>query len=181
MMKLTIPKQELYDEINNLFIPCEECTLILEHSLESISKWEANWKKPFLVEGEKTHEETIDYVKCMTLNVNVSDNIYYCLTKSDLNIINDYIYDVKTATVFSDDKNKQTSSSTYLTSELIYYLMSAYGIPFTCDKWHLSRLLTLIKICQIKNEEPKKQSKKDIAARNSALNRKRREQMRSKG
>ena len=182
MLIIEIPEKEIYDEQNNRFIYIEGATLHLEHSLQSISKWEEKWEKPFLVEENRSLEETIDYIKCMTLNTeDVSDKCYEYLSGENINDVNNYIKRSGTATTFSAMANEGGSNSTFLTSELIYYLMTAYNIPFECDKWFLNRLLTLIKICQVKNEKPKKMSKQEIARRNSELNKIRRAKMHSKG
>ena len=85
-----------------------------------------------------------------------------------------------TATTFSADKKGKTNRER-VTSELIYYWMITLNIPFECQKWHLNRLLTLIRVCNIKNQPPKKMSKKQIMSRNSALNAARRQQLNSKG
>ena len=181
MLTITIPATEKYDEIKGEFIYSKEQTLQLEHSLVSISKWESKWCKPFLdSKREKTNEEVIDYVKCMTLNKNVSDEAYLCLTQENITAINDYIGAPMTATYFSNtDKGKKNNEQT--TSELIYYWMIALNIPFECQKWHINRLLTLIRVCNIKNQPPKKMSKREIMSRNAALNAARRQQLNTKG
>ena len=45
MLKITVPATELFDGVGN-FINTKEQTLQLEHSLVSLSKWEAKWHKP---------------------------------------------------------------------------------------------------------------------------------------
>lgn len=180
MLTITIPAGELWDERNQQFISVKEQTLQLEHSLVSLSKWESKWCKPFLSQKEKTLEETIDYVKCMTITPNVKPEIYNFLTNSNINQINKYISAPMTATWFTNDRVGK-SSSEQVTSELIYYWMIALNIPFECQKWHLNRLLTLIKVCNIKNQPAKKMSKRDIMSRNSALNAARRKQLHTKG
>jgi hypothetical protein len=92
----------------------------------------------------------------------------------------EYINAPMTATYFSEDTHRQ-SRKEVITSELIYYWMIALNIPFNCEKWHLNRLLTLIRVCNIKNEPPKKMSKRAIMSRNTALNEARRKQFGSKG
>ena len=181
MLTITIPATEKYDEIRGEFIYAKEQTLQLEHSLVSISKWESKWCKPFLdSKREKSNEEVIDYVKCMTLNKNVDESAYLCLTQANIAAINDYIGAPMTATYFSNtDKGKKNNEQT--TSELIYYWMIALNIPFECQKWHINRLLTLIRVCNIKNQPPKKMSKREIMSRNAALNAARRQQMNTKG
>lgn len=180
MLIITIPATEEFDEIKGEFIYTKEQTLQLEHSLVSISKWESRWCKPFIDKKDKTFEETIDYIKCMTLNKNVTDDVYACLTKSNLDVINKYIGAPMTATYFSNnDRGKKNNEQ--ITSELIYYWMIALQIPFECQKWHLNRLLTLIRVCNIKNSPPKKMSRREIASRNHALNAARRKQLNTKG
>jgi hypothetical protein len=180
MLTITIPATEQFDERKGEFVYTKAQTLQLEHSLISISKWESKWCKPFLSKNDKTREEVIDYIKCMTLNPSVSDDVYYCLTQANLNEINEYIGAAMTATYFSEDKNGK-SNREVITSELIYYWMIALNIPFECQKWHLNRLLTLVRVCNIKNQPPKKRSKRETASNYAALNAARRKQMNTKG
>lgn len=179
MLQITIPSTEQWDEINQEFLSSKETTLRLEHSLVSLSKWESKWCKPFLDKKDKTYEETIDYVKCMTLTPNVDPKIYYALTEENIKQINEYISAPMTATYIND--NKRGGSREIVTSELIYYWMITLNIPFECEKWHLNRLLMLVKVCNIKNQPPKKMSKKSIMSRNAALNAARRKQLNTKG
>lgn len=180
MLRITIPAGEQYDEVNETFIVTKEQTLQLEHSLVSLSKWESKWCKPFLTKNQKSDEETIDYIRCMTLTQNVNPDVYLFITNENIEQINQYIESPMTATWFAEEKAGK-SSREQITSELIYYWMIALNIPFECQKWHLNRLLTLIKVCNIKNQPPKKKSKKDIMSRNAALNAARRKKMNSKG
>ena len=158
----------------------KEQMLQLEHSLVSLSKWESKWCKPFFSKQEKTYEETIDYIKCMTITQNVKDDVYTRLTNDNVMQINKYIEAPMTATTFSKDANGKGGKE-IITSELIYYWMIALNIPFECQKWHINRLLTLVRVCNVKNEPSKKMSKKDIMSRNRALNAARRKQLNSKG
>ena len=177
MLQITIPSTEKWDESKNEFIQTKAQTLQLEHSLVSLSKWESKWKKIFLSEKEKTYEETLDYVKCMTLTQNVDPEVYYNLTQENIDAINKYIDDKMTATYFTEDKRAGNRSSEQISSELIYYWMIALNIPFECQKWHLNRLLTLIKVCNIKNQPPKKMSKRDALRRQSSINAARRQRL----
>ena len=179
MLQITIPAVELWDEKKEEFIHIKEHTLQLEHSLVSLSKWEAKWHKPFLT-SVKTREETLDYVKCMTITQNVSPDIYNYLTAENINKINEYIEDPMTATSFSNGNNNKPSRE-IVTSELIYYWMIAFSIPFECQKWHLNRLLTLVRVCSIKNAPAKKMSKREIMSRNAALNAARRQKLGTSG
>ena len=180
MLQIVIPGQEFWDEQKQEFINTKEQVLQLEHSLISLSKWEAKWCKVFLSKQEKTQEEMIDYIKCMTITPNVDPEVYNHLTRENIKEIEDYIAAPMTATYFSSD-NAGKSSREQVTSELIYYWMIALNIPFECQKWHLNRLLTLIKVCNIKNQPPKKMSKREIMSRNAALNAARRQQLNTKG
>ena len=180
MLEIVIPEAEQWDEVKQEFISTKEQTLKLEHSLVSLSKWESKWCQPFLSKKEKTVEQTIDYIKCMTLTQNVDPNVYNLLTKDNILKINEYISAPMTATTFHQE-NRGGGNGELITSELIYYWMVSLNIPFECQKWHLNRLFTLIKVCSIKNQPPKKMSKKDIMSRNAALNAARRKQLNSKG
>lgn len=180
MLNITVPERELYDEINNEFITIPEKTICLEHSLVSVSKWESKWKKPFLSKDAKTVEETIDYIKCMTITQNVDDKIYQYLTKENIQQINEYIDNSMTATTFYDTR-KNTGHKENITSELIYYWMINLNIPMECQKWHLNRLLTLIKVCNIKSDSGKKMSRSEINSRNAALNAARRKKLNTRG
>lgn len=180
MLTITIPAIELYDEINEEFVSIKGRTLQLEHSLVSLSKWESKWCKPFLTKHDKTAEETLDYIKCMTITQNVDDKVYNYFTTKNIKEVNTYIEAPMTATYFSNVKSGGINGE-QITAELIYYWMIALNIPFECQKWHLNRLLTLVKVCNIKNQPPKKRSKRDIMSRNAALNAKRRKRLNTKG
>ena len=170
MLQITIPPVEKWDESRMEFVQTKGQTLQLEHSLVSLSKWESKWKKIFLSNTEKTYEETLDYVKCMTLTQNVDPDVYDNLTKENIDAINTYIDDKMTATYFPNDHQSAKGSNELVSSELIYYWMIALNIPFECQKWHLNRLLTLIKFCNVKNQPPKKMSKRDLMRSNASIN-----------
>lgn len=180
MLQITIPAAEQWDERKQEFVYTKEQTLQLEHSLVSLSKWESKWCKAFLSKDNKTLEESLDYIKCMTLTRNVDPNIYNNLTNENIRQVNTYIEAPMTATFFSEDKTGKKNREV-ITAELIYYWMIALNIPFECQKWHLNRLITLIRVCEIKNQPPKKMSKRSIMSRNSALNAARRKQFNTKG
>ena len=181
MITIHIPENELYDEAKDEFYEVKEVTLELEHSLISVSKWESKWKKPYLVEEKKTTEEVLDYIRCMTINKNVDPNVYRAIPASEIKKIVDYINDPMTATVFYDASPMPTRNSEFITSELVYFWMTAYNIPFTCEKWNFNRLMTLIRIAGEKNSEQKKMSPDEIRAQNKMLNEKRRAALKSKG
>ena len=180
-LTLTIPARDLWDEQSERFINVKETKLVLEHSLLSVSKWEAKYKKPFLVEGAlDSPEKVLYYFECMTITPqNPDPNVYLVLTKSELDEIMKYINDPMTATWFKEDKNlKKKIQKEIMTSEVIYWEMIALEIPIEFQKWHLNRLMTLIRVCNAKNN-PEKMSKKDLAAENAAINKQRLAKMRS--
>lgn len=184
MLRITIPGDEQWDAGREEFVQSrKDQTLQLEHSLVSISKWESKWCKPFLRKDQMTDEEIVDYVKCMTLTQNVDPEAYRFLTNENIEQVNQYINAPMTATWFSEDKNSKgkRSKGEQITSELIYYWMISLNIPFECQKWHLNRLLTLIRVCNVKNQPPKKMSRKEILSRNAALNAARKQQLNTKG
>ncbi|MCM1179407.1 MAG: hypothetical protein NC347_04065 [Clostridium sp.] len=181
MLQITIPsRDDLWDESKGEFVTSKEQKLVLEHSLVSLSKWESKWCKPFLSKQEKTTEETIDYIRCMTLTQNVDPEVYNFLTDDNIRDVNAYIEAPMTATWFSNS-NSGKQNREQITAELVYYWMIALNIPFECQKWHLNRLLTLIRVCEVKNSPPKKMSRREILNRNAALNAARRKQLNSKG
>ena len=180
-LKITIPKMELFDEAKQEFVYVKETNLMLEHSLVSISKWESKWCKPFLSDDNtKTAAELRDYVRCMTLTQNVDPEVYNFLTDRNMLEVNNYIDSRMSATTFHDSRNGGRGRE-QITSELIYYWMVAYNIPFECQKWHLNRLLNLIRICGIKGGDQKKMSNNEIYNQNRALNQARRKKYHTKG
>ena len=179
MLQITIPAMnDLWDERNQQFLSIKETTIQLEHSLLSISIWESKWNKSFINTKDKTEEELIDYIKCMTITKNVDPNVYVCLTAENIQEIVNYINAPMTATVIRDAGK---SSREIVTSELIYYWMISLNIPVKFEKWHLNRLITLIKVCSIKNQPPKKMSRGEIMQRNAALNAARKKRLNTKG
>ena len=180
MLRITIPATELWDELSETFIYTKEQTLQLEHSLVSLSKWESKWNKPFFSKEEKTIDETLDYIKCMTITQNVDPKLYNNLTNDNIRQVNDYIDSSMTATTFSKSLTGKTSRE-IVTSELIYYWMIALDIPLECQKWHINRLFTLIRVCNVKNQPAKKTSQKELVNRYAELNRQRRAKLNSKG
>lgn len=179
MLQLTIPETEYFDYQKQEFVYRKAQTIQLEHSLVSISKWESKWKKAFLGKQPITREETIDYIRCMTITQNVPPDTYYRLTPENIEEINRYISDSMTASIVPEVGSK--GSSDVVTSEIIYYWMISLNIPAEYRKWHLNRLLSLIKVCSFKNQPPKKMSKKDILRQNAALNAARTKRLNTRG
>ena len=181
MLRITVPiSPEGWDEKKQMFVEPKFQTLQLEHSLVSLSKWESKYCKPFISTKDKTYEESLDYIKFMTLNPSVNPEVYDHITMANMQEINAYIDSPMTATTFSNDKTAKKNRE-IITAELIYYWMVALNIPFECQKWHLNRLLTLVRVCEIKNTPPKKKNKRDTAKRYAAMNAARKKQLNTKG
>lgn len=168
MLEIVIPEEEYYNEKTSTFERVSGGRLILEHSLSSLYEWESKWKKPFMSEKPKTSDELIDYIKIMTLNRDdVDDTIYRFLTTENINQISNYMKDSMTATTV---KNNEIPSRKIVTAEVIYSWMVSLNIPFECQKWHLNRLLMLIRVCNETQKPPKKMSKAEVMRQNTALN-----------
>lgn len=180
MLTVEIPETEFYDEVAGEFLVSKKHTLQLEHSLVSLSKWESKWEKPFLTKDSKTTEETLDYIRCMTITQNVDPNVYRAIGNDILEKIRVYIDAPMTATWFAEERGPKGKKEV-ITAEIIYYWMIALNIPFECQKWHLNRLLTLIRVCNLKNAPPKKMSNRELLTRNRELNLARRKSLQSRG
>lgn len=182
MLRIDIPEREIFDEKTERFGTFKATTLCIEHSLISISKWEAKWHIPFF-DSEKTNEQTIDYIRCMILNRELDDaaklTCINFLTTDDVKKINDYINDPMTATVITDDGKRSRTQK--VTSELIYCWMVQFNIPAEFEKWHINRLIMLIRVCGEENKPKKKMSKREIMAQNKALNAARKAKHKTRG
>lgn len=182
MLKITIPGTEYWDEKNERFFYTKETHLQLEHSLVSISKWEAKWHKPFMDNKELTGEQIVDYIRCMTLTQNVDPNVYYSIDNKTIKQIREYIDDPMTATWFSKTVGPPPKKE-IITSEIIYYWMIKLNIPVEFQKWHINRLITLIKVFEAKDDTKsgKKINKHQIAQNYAAINAARRKALHTKG
>ena len=172
MHVLTIPATEMWNETTCEFVNIPETTIRIEHSLVSISKWEEKWHKAFLGKKEKTNEEIVDYIRCMTLTQNVNPVVYEAMPQSVIDEAIAYMEDSHSATTLMEQKGGKKNKDTP-TSELIYYWMIESEIPFTCEKWHLNRLLNLIKICGVKraaSSGKKTRSSEEIAKDYARIN-----------
>jgi len=181
MLTLKTQDVEAFNNSEGQFEKIPGRTIRLEHSLVSVSKWERQWRKAFLTTDEKTAEEVLDYIRAMTITQNVPEEFYSTLDKANVNTVVQYINNPMTATTFSDSSNRP--SREIITAEIIYFWVITFNIPIECQKWHLNRLLTLIKVCSIKND-PKGHHKIDklgSRARNKRLNAERRAKLKSAG
>ncbi len=179
MLTIIIKGDEFFNEQTEEFEVQEEVVLKLEHSLISLSKWESEFEKPFLTDAKKTPEEIYGYIKAMIIG-DYPNDILLKLSNSNIQEINSYIDSKRSATTFGIMPEKRGKSET-ITSELIYFWMITFNIPFECESWHLNRLFALIRICNLKNSKPKKMSKNEIAMRNRELNAKRKEELKTRG
>ena len=180
MLKITVGAEEAFDEETQEFVFRGGVTLQLEHSLVSLSKWESEYEKPFLGSDEKTPEELVGYVKAMTLTSEVPEEVYSRLSEGNFEAINAYINAKMTATWFKEAPGAPRSREV-ITAELIYYWLTVFQIPFEVETWHLNRLFTLIRICNVKSAKPKKMSRSEVAQRNRDLNEQRRAQLKTSG
>lgn len=185
MLTITIPPFSVYDEATEKFISTTKTvTLSLEHSLVSISKWESNWQKPFFEKDNKSPEEMIDYIRCMTITQNVDPNTFYGIPSYEMDRIVEYIKSPQTATKLPASYNNNVAGrpKERVTAELIYYWMISYGIPVEFQKWHLNKLIALINIFNFKNQgQGPKKSAKELNAKYASINAKNRALMHSKG
>ncbi len=182
MLTLVLDATEAFNEETQSFTKQGGFEIQLEHSLVSLSKWESIHEKPFLGEKEKNTEEVTSYVECMLLTENPPEDYLERLSAEHYVEIQTYIGKKMTATWFAEQPGMpKTRNSEIVTSELIYYWMTAFKIPFTCETWHLNRLFTLIRICNLKQEKPKKMSRAEIAQRNRELNARRKAQLGTSG
>lgn len=169
MLRIVVPETELWDEKNEVFVYVKEHKLQLEHSLVSVQKWEQKWCKSYFSRKEKTREEILDYIRCMTITQNVDPYVYYCLTRENEEQIKNYIDAPMTAVTFPNEK-KGGRGREVITAEIIYHWMISLQIPFECRKWHLNSLIALIKVCNIKNQPPKKMGSRELASHHRAIN-----------
>lgn len=179
MLRIIIEGDETYDEEQNLFESVDDVVIELEHSLFSVSKWESIYQKPFLSSDEKSSEEILGYIKTMVITPDLD---FDALNFSSKNItqIQEYINSAQSATTFGIMPERR-SPGEIITSELIYYWMVAFNIPFECQHWHLNRLFALIRICNIKNSPQRKMSRGEISRKYRELNAQRKEQLHTTG
>ncbi len=180
MLRIVIGATENYDDSSSEFVKQGGIEIDLEHSLLSVSKWESKHEVPFLNKEEKTGEEVLDYIRCMCLTPDTPPELFHNLSQANIEDINRYIDRKMTATWFAEEHGAPKTSEV-ITAELIYYWMTVFQIPFEAEHWHLNKLFTLIRICNIKQAKPKKMSRQEIAARNRELNAKRKERFNTTG
>lgn len=180
MLEIVVRLVEGLDQETQEFVTAVGFTLQLEHSLASLSKWESFFEKPFMSSTEKTTEETLGYIRFMTLTPNVPPEVYDKLTSQNIDAINNYINAKMTATWFGD-RGSSGPSREVITAEIIYHMMVAHHIWMECENWHFNRLLALIEVCNRKNAPAKRLSPREAAAQRRALNDQRRNQYGTRG
>jgi len=181
MKEIVVPGGELFNSETEEFSYGEEYKLRIEHSLISIAKWESKWHIPFFSDKKKTTEQTLDYIKFMTLNQNVPEDVYTRLTDENVKEIHEYMLDPQTATTVNHAVKDKKKKNTPLTNEVIYYQMTALNIPPEYQKWHINHLLKLIEVCNVYNAPPKKLSKKEALDRVEAINERNKARFKTKG
>lgn len=173
--------REIYNDVTEEFVTVRPCTIKMEHSLLAIARWEEHYHIPYLTKEQKTGEQIVYYLQSMVLNPEEADfNAFYALTKEEMERIQTYISDVHTATTVTH-RGKKGNSGEQITSELIYYWMSASQIPYECETWNINRLLKLIEVASVKNGPQDKMSKRAVLEQQHALNQARRAKLGSKG
>lgn len=182
MLSVIVPSRELWDESKEEFVYTDAYKFQIEHSLVSLSKWESKWCIPFLTKDDKTDEQIIDYIRCMTITQNVKGGAYNNLTPNIIDNIKEYINAPMTATWFTEKPGNKPHSREIVTAEIIYYWMIQQNIPMECQKWHLNRLLTLIRVCNIKNSaKPGKKLSQEALNNRRALNESRKARLNTRG
>lgn len=178
MLEIHFPDLELWDETNQRFIIQKVGTFKFEHSLLSIAKWETIHKKPFLVDVDKTPEELLDYFKCMCTDNSFDKNF---VDNEAVNKLATYINESQTATTISNRGSKP--NHTILTSEVLYASMAMNSVPFSADKWPLSRLMAVLGVIADAQTDPKdkRMSKSEIAEQNREINAQRRKEFNTEG
>lgn len=180
MLTITILGTELFNDKDQTFSTEGDVTLDFEHSLVSLSKWESKHKIPFLSSSSKTQDQILDYLKLMVVTPNADVSAIERCSQPQLNVLQAYIDSAESATTFGEMPGR-TGPGEVITSELIYYWLVAFTIPFECQSWHLNRLFSLIRICNIKNAKPTKMSKNEVAQRNRDLNARRKAELNTSG
>lgn len=178
-ISITVPGVESWDDEKEEFVTTQDTVLVLEHSLVSLSKWEAVFNKAFLGPDKKSTEETYAYIHAMCLDESVPGEVLFRLTNDNISEINAYIESPQTATTFRDVGGRP--SREIVTNEIIRHWMIAFQIPLEYETRHLNQLFTLIKVINEKNKPTKKMSRNELAQRNRELNAKRQQQYGTSG
>ena len=181
MLEITIQEDEFYDQRINKFIHVPSCTLVLEHSLISLAKWESKWHVPYFSGEAKTAAQDLDYVRCMVIGIVKDENVFKSLSTENIMEIREYISNPMTATTFQKKGNNGRGRKEVTTAESLYAHMFSHDISMECQKWHLNRLLTLLRVCDLKNAPREKMSKKDTASWNAQQNEARRAKLNTRG
>lgn len=179
MLEIIIEAKEFYNQQQNKFVTTQPCTLTLEHSLISLAKWESKWHIPYLSDVEKTAEQELDYIRCMIIGNVPNEDILKALSVDNVLTIKEYIDNPMTATTFSKKGGKTEKKA--ITAEVIYARMFTHNIPMECQKWHLTRLFTLLRVCDLDNAPKQKMTKRETSAYYAEQNAARRAKYNSRG
>lgn len=179
-LTINVPQREFFNNKTQEFIYLDPEVLVLEHSLISISKWEAKWHIPYFKEKNKTREQTYSYIQCMCIKGNSSMDVIKTLTDDNLVAITEYINDPMTATTIKDSDDKKNNDN-FMTSEVIYALMVNYRIPVEFEKWHINRLIMLIRVLNEQNKEPKKKTEQELINDYKQINERNKRLLHTKG
>lgn len=179
MLEIIIEAKEFYNQQQNKFVTTQPCTLTLEHSLISLAKWESKWHIPYLSDVEKTAEQELDYIRCMIIGNVPNEDILKALSVDNVLTIKEYIDNPMTATTFSKKGGKTEKKA--ITAEVIYARMFTHNIPMECQKWHLTRLFTLLRVCDLDNAPKQKMTKRETSAYYAEQNEARRAKYNSRG
>lgn len=180
MLTITIKEIETFDEEKQEFGKHPEVILNLEHSLISLSKWESKYLKPLLSSNKITSEEILTYIQMMIVDPTIDPKVIYRCSEDDLTRVQEYMDSPESATTFGELPARRGASEV-ITSELIYYWMTAFQIPFEAQHWHLNRLFSLVRICNMKNTPPQKMSKAEAAQKMRDMNAQRKKEFGTSG
>ena len=177
-----VPETRMFDEENNKFIYVPRTVLTLRHSLVSISEWEMKYKIPYMLTGRKwSEEETLYYMKCMTVGDIPDDNVYRAIPYNVQLEIREYINDPLTAARIKEMAGARKNNQD-VTSDLIYAWMVMLQMPAQpYETWHLERLITLIKTVSAEQAPKKKMTTQEVYDRYMEINERNRAKFNSKG
>lgn len=160
--------------------------LRFEHSLVSLSEWEQEYEKPFYSSktvDNRTEKEMVSYFEYMLISGIEYRPLVRLASPEQMLALTHYINKGSTATTVKEMAQKAGPNETP-TSELMYYWLVAFKIPFKpTDEWHLHRLLMLVKVCGAKSTPSgrNKVNKRELAMSMREINEQRLRDLGTKG